>query len=192
MLRGRAPLVVIACSTGGPRALGELLPKLPRPLGAGTLIVQHMPPGFTAPLAARLDRSSALRVREAHDGDVVARDDVFIAPGGSHLHVRAGGRLALTEDEEPVGGLRPRADLTIKDAAELYGERLLLVVMTGMGADGLEGAREVRRRGGRILTQEAESCAVYGMPRAVYEAGLADSVAPLEELPEAIAAEAVA
>src|SRR5258708_29769931 len=87
--------VLIACSTGGPKALGELLPKLPSPLGAGALVVQHMPPGFTAPLAARLDRASALHVREAQDGDVVGRDDVLVAPGGSHMHLLTGGQVQL-------------------------------------------------------------------------------------------------
>jgi two-component system chemotaxis response regulator CheB len=186
-LRGRLPLVVIACSTGGPKALGELLPKLPSPLGAGTLIVQHMPPGFTAALAMRLDRASILRVREASHGDLVAGDDVLIAPGGSHMHVLAGGRIALTEDEAPIGGLRPRADLTIADAARHFGQRLLLVVLTGMGKDGLDGAHAVKRAGGRILVEAESTCSVYGMPRAVSEANLADAELTLYALPQAIA-----
>ena len=186
---GRAPLVVIACSTGGPKALGELLPKLPRPLGAGALIVQHMPPGFTAPLAARLDRASALNVREARSGDVVGRDDALVAPGGSHMHVLTGGKIQLSADEAAIGGLRPRADLTIVDAARHYGRRLLLVVLTGMGKDGLEGAHAVKRAGGRILVEAESSCTVYGMPRAVSEANLADGELALHDLPNAIASE---
>jgi two-component system chemotaxis response regulator CheB len=187
--RGRTPLVVIACSTGGPRALGELLPKLPRPLGAGTLVVQHMPPGFTAPLAARLDKASALHVREAQDGDIVGREDVLVAPGGSHMHLLMGGKIRLAADEAAIGGLRPRADLTIVDAAQHFGPRLLLVVLTGMGKDGLDGARAVKRAGGRILVEDRSTCTVYGMPRAVSEANLADAELPLHELPGAIAAE---
>jgi two-component system chemotaxis response regulator CheB len=187
--RGRPPLVVIACSTGGPKALGELLPKLPRPLGAGALVVQHMPPGFTAPLAARLDKASALRVREAQDGDIVGRDDVLVAPGGSHMHLLTGGKIHLTADEAAIGGLRPRADLTIVDAARHFGRRLLLVVLTGMGKDGLEGAHAVKRAGGRILVEAESTCAVYGMPRAVSEARLADAELALHELPNAIASE---
>jgi two-component system chemotaxis response regulator CheB len=187
--RGRPPLVVIACSTGGPKALGELLPKLPAPLGAGTLIVQHMPPGFTAPLAARLDKSSALHVREASTGDIVAHDDVLIAPGGSHMHLLAGGRVQLAPDEDPIGGLRPRADLTILDAATHYGRRLLLVVLTGMGRDGLDGAHAVKLAGGRILVEAESTCTVYGMPRAISEANLADGEFALYDLPEAIASE---
>jgi two-component system chemotaxis response regulator CheB len=186
---GRAPLVVIACSTGGPKALGELLPNLPRPLGAGGLVVQHMPPGFTAALAARLDRTSALHVREARDGDVVRRDDVLVAPGGSHMHLLTGGLIRLAADEDAIGGLRPRADLTIVDAAQHFGRRLLLVVLTGMGKDALAGAHAVKRAGGRVLVEAESTCAVYGMPRAVSEARLADAVLALHDLPAAIAAE---
>ncbi|HTN22979.1 MAG TPA: chemotaxis protein CheB [Solirubrobacteraceae bacterium] len=186
---GRSPLVVIACSTGGPRALGELVPRLPSPLGAGTLIVQHMPPGFTAPLAARLDKVSALHVREAATGDIIGRDDVLIAPGGSHMHLLAGGRIQLSDEEAAIGGLRPRADLTIVDAARHFGKRLLLVVLTGMGKDGLDGALAVKAAGGRILVEAESTCSVYGMPRAVSEANLADAELPLYDLPQAIASE---
>jgi two-component system chemotaxis response regulator CheB len=186
---GRSRLVVIACSTGGPRALGELLPRLPSPLGAGTLVVQHMPPGFTSALAARLDKASALHVREAATGDVVAGDKVLLAPGGSHMHVLAGGRIQLSPDEDAIGGLRPRADVTIVDAVRHFGRRLLLVVLTGMGKDGLDGAREVKRAGGRILVEAESTCTVYGMPRALSEANLADAELALHELPRAIAAE---
>jgi two-component system chemotaxis response regulator CheB len=188
---GRAPLVVIASSTGGPRALAELVPRLPRPLAAGALVVQHMPAGFTASLAERLDRASALSVREAREGDVVGRDDVLLAPGGSHLRLRPGSIVALSDDE-PIGGLRPRADVTIADAARIYGRRLLLVVLTGMGRDALEGARAVRAAGGRVLAEAESTCTVYGMPRAVAEADLVDGVHPLGDLPDAIARECAA
>jgi two-component system chemotaxis response regulator CheB len=181
-------VLLIATSTGGPRALAELVPALPSPLGAGGLIVQHMPAGFTASLAQRLDRSSKLTVVEAGAGDVLRPDTLMLAPGGSHLRLGDDGVARLT-DEAAVGGLRPRADLTIADAARVFGARLLLVVMTGMGKDGLKGAREVRARGGRILAQAESTCTVYGMPRAVVEAGLADDVLPLGELAEAIAGE---
>jgi two-component system chemotaxis response regulator CheB len=194
--RGPAPapprggrLVVIACSTGGPRALADLIPRLPGRLGAGTVIVQHMPAGFTSSLAQRLDRASALTVTEAVEGDELAPGRVLLAPGGYHLHIDSR-RIARLGQEPAVGGLRPRADLTIKDAARLFGQRMVLVVLTGMGADGLEGAREVRRRGGRVLVEAESTCTVYGMPRAVAEADLAHTILPLDELPDAIAAEA--
>lgn len=184
-------VVVIVASTGGPRALGELVPRLPAPLGAGTVIVQHLPSGFTAPLARRLDGKARLRVREAGDGDVLDPRVALVAPGGSHLRLSAAGVTALSDAPE-VGGLRPRADLTIADAARAFGERTVLVVLTGMGNDGLEGAEQVRRRGGRVLVEAESSCTVYGMPRAVEEARLADVVLPLAELPAAIAAEVAA
>ncbi|HMJ01616.1 MAG TPA: CheB methylesterase domain-containing protein [Conexibacter sp.] len=184
-------VVVIAASTGGPRALGRLVPELPAPLGAGTVIVQHLPSGFTAPLAQRLDRAARLRVREADDGDLLDPHVALLAPGGSHLRLDIAGAAALSHAPE-VGGLRPRADLTIADAARAFGERTVLVVLTGMGDDGLAGAQEVRRRGGRVLVEAQETCTVYGMPRAVEEARLAHAVLPLGELPDAIAAAAEA
>jgi two-component system, chemotaxis family, protein-glutamate methylesterase/glutaminase len=180
--------VVITTSTGGPRALATLMPALPSPLGLGTLIVQHMPAGFTASLAARLDRSSPLSVREAQGGEAVEPGVALVAPGGRHLRLAANGRTSVS-DEAPLGGLRPRADLLIQDAAERWGDRLTLVVLTGMGNDGLRGAEAVRRRGGRILVEAESTCTVYGMPRAVAEARLADDVLPLGQMAAAIAAE---
>jgi two-component system, chemotaxis family, protein-glutamate methylesterase/glutaminase len=186
---GAPRAVVIAASTGGPRALAHLLPALPARLGEGTLIVQHMPAGFTGSLAARLDKMSPLRVREAVLGDALEPGTALVAPGGSHLRLDDARQARLTE-EAPVGGLRPRADLTIADVAAAWGERTLLVVLTGMGRDGAQGARAVRAAGGRVICEAAESCTVYGMPRAVIEDGMADLVLPLGELAEAIVAEA--
>jgi two-component system chemotaxis response regulator CheB len=186
-----ARAVLIATSTGGPKALAALMPHLPERLGIGTLIVQHMPPGFTKSLAARLDQNSPLTVREAGGGELLDPGVALLAPGGKHMRVGPGGRVNLS-DEPEIGALRPRADLMISDAAKVYGERTLLVVMTGMGNDGLVGAEEVRRRGGRILVEAQSTCTVYGMPRAVEEAKLADEVLPLNELAEAIAEEAAA
>jgi two-component system chemotaxis response regulator CheB len=183
--------VLIATSTGGPKALAALMPKLPAPLGVGTLIVQHMPPGFTKSLAARLDQAAALDIREADGGELLDPRVALLAPGGKHMRLATGGRVNLT-DEPEIGSLRPRADLTISDAAKVFGERTLLVVMTGMGNDGLAGAQEVKRRGGRILVEAESTCTVYGMPRAVEEAKLADEVLPLHELADAIAEEAAA
>jgi two-component system chemotaxis response regulator CheB len=182
-------LVVIACSTGGPKALGELLPQLPSPLGAGLVIVQHMPAGFTASLAGRLDAASPLSVVEAQGGESLAPGTALLAPGGAHLRLD-GTRHALLSDEAPVGGLKPRADFTIADAARHWGSRMVLVVLTGMGRDGLEGAKAVKAAGGRILVEAESTCTVYGMPRAVADAGLADEILPLDELAEAIAREA--
>jgi two-component system, chemotaxis family, protein-glutamate methylesterase/glutaminase len=185
---GTGPLLVIASSTGGPRALGELVPRLPARLGCGGLLVQHMPAGFTASLAARLDGASAVAVREARTGDVLDPGCLLVAPGGAHLRLSDDRRLRLADDA-PEGGLKPRADVTIADAARLFGRRVLLVVLTGMGKDGLEGARTVKRAGGRVLVEAESTCTVYGMPRAVADAGLADAVLPLDRLADAIAGE---
>jgi two-component system chemotaxis response regulator CheB len=188
---GARKVVLIATSTGGPRALAELIPALPSPLGAGGLIVQHMPAGFTASLAQRLDKGGRLRVVEAQGGEALRPDTLILAPGGSHLRMDGDGVARLTDDAA-IGGLRPRADLTIADAAAVFGPRLLLVVMTGMGKDGLEGAKAVRAHGGRVLAEAESTCTVYGMPRAIVEADLADDVLPLGELADAIAQELAA
>jgi two-component system, chemotaxis family, protein-glutamate methylesterase/glutaminase len=182
-------LVVIACSTGGPKALGDLIPQLPAQLGAGVVIVQHMPAGFTASLASRLDAASPLNVVEATGGELVAPGTALLAPGGSHLRLDPT-RLARLSDDAPVGGLKPRADFTIADAAGVYGSRMVLVVLTGMGRDGLEGARAVKAAGGRVLVEAESTCTVYGMPRAIADAGLADEILPLDELADAIVREA--
>ncbi|HWK28911.1 MAG TPA: chemotaxis-specific protein-glutamate methyltransferase CheB [Solirubrobacter sp.] len=181
--------VLIASSTGGPKALGELIPKLPSPLGSGSLIVQHMPQGFTASLATRLNGLSRLNVLEATGAEAMDPRRMYLAPGGSHLRL-GNDRKTRLSDDAPLGGLRPRADLTIADAASLYGSALVLVVLTGMGKDGLDGARAVKAAGGRVLVEAESTCVVYGMPRAVAEAGLADEILPLHELPAAIAREA--
>ena len=148
-----------------------------------------MPAGFTASLASRLDTSSPLTVREASGGETLEPGVALLAPGGAHLRLD-GGRHAQLSDDAPVGGLKPRADFTIEDAAKLYGARMVLVVLTGMGRDGLEGAKAVRAAGGRILVEAESTCTVYGMPRAVAEAGLADEILPLDELAGAIVREA--
>ncbi len=174
-------VLVIASSTGGPRALGDLVPALGARIGAGGVIVQHMPQGFTAPLAARLDRSSGLTVREAAAGDVLSPTELLVAPAGTHLRLH-GSRLSL-DDSPPVGALRPRADLTISDLAREYGARVVLVVLTGMGSDGLAGAQDVRAAGGIVLAQDESDCVVYGMPRHVVEHDLVDATGTIAELP---------
>jgi two-component system chemotaxis response regulator CheB len=182
-------VVLIACSTGGPRALADLLPKLPASVGEGVLVVQHMPRGFTAPLAERLNRVSSLSVSEAVDNEPIESSRVLVAPGGYHMRIVSPGLISLS-DAPAIGGLRPRADVTIGDAAAVFGDRLLLVVLTGMGSDGLVGAAAVRAAGGRILVEAASSCVVHGMPRAIADAGLADAELDLSALPAAILAEA--
>ena len=184
-----APLVVISTSTGGPRALAEVLTRLPSPLGAGVVIVQHMPVGFTASLAERLDVESALTVREARDRDPIRPDTALLAPAGHHLEI-VPGRVRLSS-APPIGALRPRADVTLESAARAYGRRVLSVVLTGMGNDAEKGTAAVKRAGGWALAEDERTCVVYGMPRALVQAGLADAVVPLDAMPLAIV-EAVA
>lgn len=180
-------LVVVASSTGGPSALHELAAGLPGGLEAGVVIVQHMPPGFTASLAARLAGVCALPVAEARAGDVLAEGEVAIAPGDHHLISSGSGRVQLVQ-LPPVNGVRPAADVTLLALAPVWRERLLCVVLTGMGVDGREGARAVRAHGGAVLAQDRATSTIYGMPAAVAEAGLADEVLPLGRIVDAIAA----
>jgi len=180
--------VVIVGSLGGCWSLSHLIPALPPLLGIGTVVVQQLPEGFTSALADRLDHYSVPEVREALGGEQLNPSSVYFAPGGSHLRL-AGDAKLLVSAEDPVDGLRPRADLTVADAARIFGDRLVLVVVSGTGKDGLDGARAVKERGGRVLVEAEASAIAYGAPRAVIEARLADGVVPLNELAQAIADE---
>lgn len=180
-------LVLIGASTGGPNALQAILPQLPGDLSAGLLIVQHMPATFTRQLAQRLDRSCALRVKEAEEGDEVLPGTALLAPGHSHLMLRQRDRVGL--EQEPADLLhRPSVDVAIDSAACLYGAAALGVILTGMGQDGRRGVKSLKDRGGRVIAQDESTSVIYGMPKAVVEAGLADQVVPLEEIPAAILA----
>ena len=191
----RIDIVAIGVSTGGPNALTELIPNLPADLAVPVLLVQHMPPMFTASLAEHLDQRSQLSVREARDGEPVLPGCVYIAPGGKHMVVRRlpdreGGAstpiIGLNENP-PENSCRPSVDVLFRSLAAQYEGNLLAVVMTGMGSDGCEGVRAMKRRGCLCLTQSEASCIVYGMPLAVDEAGLSDEQVPLDRLAPRIA-----
>lgn len=189
-LAGRAasaggPLVVIACSTGGPRALQAVVPRLPERLGAGVLIVQHMPEGFTASLARRLDADSQMEVREAGPSEAIRPGLALIARAGNHMEVTSRERARLTSTP-PIGALRPRADITIESASKHFGRSLVIVVLTGMGDDGLAGCRVAKPAGARILAEDESTAVVWGMPGAVATAGLTDALLPLEAIPLAL------
>lgn len=180
--------LLVGCSTGGPDALARFLPRLPADLGVPVLVVQHMPPVFTAMLAQRLDKVSALHVREAADGDEVRAGEVLLAPGDFHLRLRrSAGVVRAVLDQGPQENFcRPAVDVLFRSALEVYGAGALATVLTGMGHDGLAGARELTAAGARILVQDEESSVVWGMPGAVAAAGLADDVLPLEALADRV------
>ncbi|MFZ0159443.1 MAG: chemotaxis response regulator protein-glutamate methylesterase [Kineosporiaceae bacterium] len=173
--------IVLGSSTGGPDALSKVLTGLPPTLPVPILIVQHMPPVFTRLLAQRLDATCPLRVTEAAEGDAVVPGRVLIAPGGSHLEVRrrGAGVVVRLSDAPPENFCRPAVDVLFRSAVTVYADRLLAVVLTGMGRDGEKGARLVRTAGGEIIVQDEPTSVVWGMPGAVANAGLADSVVPL-------------
>lgn len=183
---GRNPrVVVIGCSTGGPGALHQVIPRLPADLPAGVLVVQHMPPGFTRSLAERLNEISPLEVREARPGDAVEPGLVLVAPGNYHMLVGPDRRVHLNQ-EPTLHGVRPAVDKTLESVAPVFGRHTLAVIMTGMGYDGAKGVAAVRRAGGRAIAEDESTCVVYGMPKVVVETGNADRVAPLGEIGPAI------
>ncbi len=179
-------LVVVASSTGGPSALHAFVKGLPARLGAAVAIVQHRPPGFTASLAARLDSVGELRCAEANGEDVLVEDEILLAPGDRHMIANRSGRIQLVH-LPPVNGVRPAADVTLQSVAPIWGDRMLCVVLTGMGCDGKEGARAVKQHGGTVYSQDQATATIYGMPAAVAEAGLSDGVYPLHEMANAVA-----
>jgi two-component system chemotaxis response regulator CheB len=181
-------ILAIASSTGGPNALAEVIPALPANLGVPVVVVQHMPPIFTRCLAERLDGKSQLKVIESQGGEKLLPGHIYIAPGNFHLEVvrdADGVRTKLTS-EPPENSCRPAADVLFRSVARVYGPSALGVILTGMGQDGMLGAREIVDAGGRILAQSGPTCVVWGMPKAVEEAGLCEAVVPLNEMAAAI------
>jgi two-component system, chemotaxis family, protein-glutamate methylesterase/glutaminase len=180
-LRAARPveLVAIGASTGGPRALSEILPKLPAQLGAGVVVAQHMPPGFTATLAERLDERSALRIREARDGDAVEDGLALIAPGGMQMEVeRRRGDLIVRVAPGPASLLHhPSVDRLFESVARVVGTRAVGVVLTGMGQDGASGLQALHHAGARTLVESPQTAVIYGMPRAARPA--AEQTLPL-------------
>lgn len=185
-------VIAIGASTGGPRALGEILPQLDSDIPAGLLIVQHMPTGFTKSFAARLDKESKVGVKEAEVGDRIEQGMVLIAPGDYHMTVRrettgngTTGVVSLNQDP-PVFGLRPTVDVMMLSVAEVYDDKTVGVILTGMGSDGAKGMKAIKENKGKTIAQGKDTCVVYGMPKAAIEKGIVDKVVPLNKIAEQI------
>jgi two-component system, chemotaxis family, protein-glutamate methylesterase/glutaminase len=181
--------VVIGASTGGPRALSAMLPELCATVTAPILIVQHMPAGFTRPLAESLARQTGKNAVEATDGAPLESETVYVAPGGKHLLIRgssASPTMGLT-DQPPENGCRPSADVLFRSAAAVFGSGLLAVILTGMGRDGTVGLGAIQRAGGYVIAQDEASSVVWGMPGSAVKAGVTDDVRPLDQIARAAA-----
>ena len=180
-------IVAIGTSTGGPKSLQEIIPSLPGNLPVPVLVSQHMPANFTKPFAERLDQLSALEVKEAEAGETARSGVVYIAPGGGHMSVSGGmprPSIAISHGGDFI--YRPSVDVLMSSVSVHFPRRSLGVILTGMGNDGLKGLKNLKRAGGKIIAQDERTCVIYGMPKVVVEAGLADNVLPLGEIPQAI------
>ncbi|MGN0389834.1 MAG: chemotaxis-specific protein-glutamate methyltransferase CheB [Wujia sp.] len=186
---GRKKLVALVCSTGGPRALQSVIPRLPANLAAPVVLVQHMPEGFTNTLAMRLNEQSKIRVKEAEEGDYLKNGVVYIAKGGTHLAVREtpDGCEVFFDDKPAIGGLKPCGNIMLSSLCNVSYDEIICVILTGMGADGTKGTMELSEcKEVYVIAQDEETSTVYGMPRAVYEAGLCDCVCSLEHIADEI------
>ena len=183
-------LIALACSTGGPQALHTFVPMLPESLSVPLVLVQHMPEGFTGSLAARLDQISAIKVKEAEDGEYFKPGVVYITPGGKHMKICEDGSHAAychLDDSPPVNSLKPCADVMYQSLAKTSFDEIICVVLTGMGADGSEGIRYLNQyKKTYVISQEASTCVVYGMPKAVEQGGLSNEVVPLKSVANSI------
>ena len=178
-------LVVIGSSTGGPNALQQVIPRLPGNLPAAVLVVQHMPAGFTASLANRLNETSPLAVSEAKEGDILQTGKVYVAPGGHHMVLLSNTIIGLNQNP-PVHSVRPAVDVTLQSAVNFYGSNMVGVILTGMGYDGSKGMAALKKLGGKTVVQDEATCVVYGMPRVVVEMGKADKVLPIQKIADEI------
>ena len=182
--QGPMDIAAIGSSTGGPAALQIILTKLPETFQAAIVVSQHMPKGFTGPLAERLDKLAMIGISEARDGDEIERGRAYICPGGCHMTLKKRGpsvRISLRQ-APPEDRYVPSVDVMMKSVAEIYGERAMGVLLTGMGNDGKEGMLEIKSRGGYTIAESQETAVVFGMPREAIKAGAADKVLPLTEV----------
>jgi two-component system, chemotaxis family, protein-glutamate methylesterase/glutaminase len=180
-------VVTLGISTGGPFSLQKIIPMLPKDFPLPILIVQHMPPKFTKSLSDRLNSMSQIAVKEAEHGETIKNGTAYIAQGGFHMKAVRNGLSSPTIEisEQPSTTLhRPSVDVMMESAVQAYGRNVLGVIMTGMGHDGLDGLKLIKSRNGYCLAQNEETCVVYGMPKSAVDAGIADAIVPLENIPE--------
>ncbi len=181
-------VVAIGSSTGGPRALQEVIPKLPSDIKAAILVVQHMPKGFTRSLAERLNSLSSIDVKEASENDILKEGLALVAPGDYHMTVRRDGDevvIKLNQDP-PLWGVRPSADIMMLSVAEVFRSKVVGVVLTGMGRDGANGLKKIKEYGGITIAEDKSTCVVFGMPKVAIEEGAAQVVAPIHEIADRI------
>ena len=187
--RAKSDIVAVGISTGGSNALIKVLPALPDNLGVPIVLVQHMPPTFTKSLAESLNQKCSLRVKEGEDGEVLEPNTVYIAPGGKQMKVATGvggKKVVRITNDPPENNCKPAADYLFRSVAKEYRNRATGVIMTGMGQDGTLGLKVMKSFGAIVIGQDAESCVVYGMPKAAVEAGVVDIVAPLDKIAQEI------
>ncbi len=174
-------IVAIGTSTGGPRALQEIITKLPGNIPCGIVIVQHMPPGFTKSLAERLNSLSSVTVKEAEHNDVIRPGHVLIAPGDYHMLIeREGGKTVVKLNQNPpIGGHRPAVDPLMESVARIFGNKAIGVILTGMGHDGAKGIQAIKRQNGHTIAEDQSTAVVFGMPKSAIEMGVIDKIAPI-------------
>lgn len=179
--KNKVNIILIGASTGGPNSIEKVICGLDKSINSAILVVQHMPSGFTKAFAERLNKKCDLEVMEATDGITIEKNKVYIAPGGYHMVVEEPGKIKLNKDD-PIWGVRPAVDKLFISASYVYTDRIVSVVLTGMGKDGAEGTVVVKSNKGITISQNEETCVIYGMPKVTYETGCVDYVLPLEEI----------
>jgi two-component system chemotaxis response regulator CheB len=185
------PLVVVAASTGGPATLMKMMPSFPREFPGAVLLVQHMPPNFTAQFSQQLSEVCAMKVKEAEPGEIIAPGTIYVCPGANHVKISQTGRLMLDEGAR-VNGYRPCADLAMETAADYAGPQCIGLVLTGMGNDGVKGAQAIRQAGGFVIAQNEATSVIFGMNAEAIKVGAVDQVLALEEIVSGIEKRAMA
>src|SRR5437764_5876262 len=179
------PLVVVAASTGGPATLMKFVPSFPRDFPGAVILVQHMPPSFTAQFSQQLAEVSQIRVKEAEGGEILVPSQLYVCPGSHHLRLSPTGRVSL-DDGPRIGGYRPCADLAMETAAENFGPMTIGVILTGMGNDGSRGVQTIRNVGGHVIAQDESTAVIFGMPQEAIKTGAVDQTLPIDAIYHAI------